>query len=192
MRVLESQQLLARLYTDRSARAEYVTDPVGFVNKHRAEHSIAQLNAGQLLFFARSLLDKRAHEVRKLLPITAEVLGGDFFDKFKEYAATCLPAGPKKHAADAMAFCKSLVVGGGDLLTDAVRFEHASLGMRHRLVLQGTNPVICRTRVRRLPWVKLLRLTFELPAIAQGERPRERRTWVLFVAVGAVGGAWYW
>jgi hypothetical protein len=57
---------------------------------------------------AQSLLDKRWHEVRRLLALPKKHQPSNFRNLFLEYAESCWPEGHHRHERDAIAFVDSL------------------------------------------------------------------------------------
>lgn len=66
------------------------------------------LDAGALECQAAALLDKRRHEVARLLPRTFGRLGCRGVALFLDYARTAWPEGHDRHAVDALGFCLHL------------------------------------------------------------------------------------
>ena len=112
MGLVEIQRTLARLYTDAALRERFRDDPVGVGRElglsDEEARELARLPAQKVDSFADSLRAKRFLEVSKLLPMTNRVLGPEFAEHFKAYAATHAPAGIKKHLGDACAFASYL------------------------------------------------------------------------------------
>lgn len=213
----ETQDLLARLYVDPALLSGFLTDRASFVSRHGGlADAVAEIDGEQLEFFARSLIRKRANEVRKLLPMTSCALDGEFDEQFIRFAATSVPSGHKKHAADALAFSRYLTEGPAGLGTprsprgksralskanlagEAARFELLRLSMRLRLVRNRANPSVIRVALRRWPWIRLARFSAELTTLIEGgdrarraEKRSERLT-VLFISFWGFGGVWYW
>lgn len=108
MGLAETQKALARIYTDSDLRERFFADPqtvgqqLGLASDESAR--LAQIPAEQAAYFAASLLNKRIHEVAKLLPLSARLLGQQFRKLFREYAQTNVPSGTKKHSEDAVGF----------------------------------------------------------------------------------------
>jgi hypothetical protein len=113
MGLAETQQFLAKLYTNSELRTDFFTNPeiacvemglsLGDVEKLR------KLSAAEINIFANSLKWKRLGEVRELLPRTARVLGKNFTALFWQYAENYLPQGIKKHREDAIAFANFII-----------------------------------------------------------------------------------
>ena len=199
MSVLEVQQLLARLYTEPRLLEEYLADPDGFAFKYATGEPefLRQIDRTQLEFFAVSLRSKRAGEVKKLLPMTVQVLGDKFGDEFERYASTAIPSGEKKHLADSMAFCEHLIACAGILdrfTVEAASFELLDYRVRFNLKREGEAPVVVQAEHGRRPWFSLNRFVSSLSALSgdedpdQGKRPRL----VLFARLPGLRGVWYW
>lgn len=58
---------------------------------------------------ANTLLNKRWHEIRRLVPLTIESLGKEAHDLFRFYATKDWPIGHRRHPADALRFMQFLV-----------------------------------------------------------------------------------
>jgi hypothetical protein len=108
MGLAETQNALARIYTDNALRERFFADPqtVGLELGLRSDEAeqLARISAQKAAHFAASLLNKRIHEVAKLLPLSSRLLGQQFRKLFRDYAATHLPVGAKKHLEDAIGF----------------------------------------------------------------------------------------
>ncbi len=132
MGLIETQALLARLFTDAQARAEFFADPGASarrfgLNSEEAA-SLARLDRRQLDDFARSLLGKRALDARKALPLTARALG-ESLDPLL-IAALAGPPGTRRTHGDAAALVRALVARQDDArpwLGDLARYEFAFL-----------------------------------------------------------------
>ena len=92
----------------------------------------------QVEAFARSLVRKRALEVRSCLPRTAEALGADFIAEFGRYAAEHPVQGAKKHAVDALAFARNLDARAPAWIAELARYEAAwvEMGLGRKLLLR--------------------------------------------------------
>ncbi|MDQ3814114.1 MAG: hypothetical protein M3347_09200 [Armatimonadota bacterium] len=112
MGLAQTQQLLARLYTDTPLRERFFADP----RQVGAELGLTSADVQQMLalseqevnFFAASLQSKRRNEVGKLLPLTSRALGDRFAALFRHYADAHVPQGLKKHRDDAVEFAAFL------------------------------------------------------------------------------------
>jgi hypothetical protein len=109
---MRTQEILARLYTEAGLRERFFADPRSVAKELRLTEAelqlLMRLPAAQVDFFARSLTHKRAREVSKLLPVTAQVLGKSFDAIFFRFAETYQPCGIKKHFDDALTFARFL------------------------------------------------------------------------------------
>ena len=135
MALAQTQALLARLFTDAAARRAFFTDPAGYGRASglsAAEaRTFAGLDKGEVVAFARSLLGKRALDVRKVLPLTARALGARFDALLLEALEGPLP--PGRHRADAAALARHLTAKRdadppwvGDLARYELAFVEAS------------------------------------------------------------------
>jgi len=201
MSALEAQNLLARLYTDEALLREFLLDRESFCSKRAGEMAdfFREIDGRQLEFFADSLRHKRMHEVEKLIPMTASALGEKFHDEFHCHSERVIASGEKKHLADAMAFCERLMEKACEvdlLAREAARYESLKLSAHFRLLCEGAHPVICRAVHARRWTLRLLRLAYELPAVAETEHVREgarkRRTVILLARLPGLSGIWYW
>ncbi|MBD2743120.1 hypothetical protein [Coleofasciculus sp. FACHB-1120] len=108
MGLAQTQQILAKLYTNTLLRERFFANPQAVgeefgLSSDESQH-LAKLSAQQVNLFASSLKRKRLGEVRELLPLTQRVLGKSFAELFWRYAETHVPGGIKKHLEDAIAF----------------------------------------------------------------------------------------
>jgi hypothetical protein len=197
MHDIESQRLLARLYTDPGLLSEFLTGRERFVASYGGTNAcfLAGIDTAALEYFAGSLVQKRRREVEKLLPWTSYALGEKFESEFRRYAAACLPGGIKKHAADAMAFCRFLRKSPIDVAAkEAAKMEFMALALRFRLVIRRGQVKKCRVTARRT-FARLLRFKYDLVARMDErprEGPRERSTIALFLRLPGIRGIWYW
>ncbi|GAC1450844.1 MAG: hypothetical protein PVSMB8_10120 [Vulcanimicrobiaceae bacterium] len=94
------QIAFARIATDATARARFACDP-------NAEcEALAALEPRYVEYVARSLVEKRLHEVRRLLPHAAREPG--FAARFRTFARDHACGGAGRHRADALAFARVL------------------------------------------------------------------------------------
>ena len=133
MSLLETQNFLARLYTDESLRQRFLAQPekVGRENRLSVAEitELAEILPQELHFFADSLFWKRLREVEKLLPQTRRILGEDFAAHFREFSQNFLPDSVKKHLEDAIRFSDYLRKRNlqQDWLKDLIKFEKENL-----------------------------------------------------------------
>ncbi len=127
------QQVLAQLYTSTSLREGFFHSPQAVGQELGLTvdevQLLTQLSRKQVDFFAHSLKGKRLGEIRKLLPLTQQSLGGDFAQLFWRYGETYSPTGIKKHWQDALNFC-TFMEGEDTVLPwvlDVIRYEKAGL-----------------------------------------------------------------
>ena len=129
MGLVQTQQVLAQLYTNSELRKRFFDNPqtvgaeLGLSDEKTQQ--LAEISAQQVNIFANSLKWKRLGEVRELLPRTARVLGKNFNDLFWRYAETHIPQGIKKHREDAIAFANFIQQQeiDPDWLSDLVCYE---------------------------------------------------------------------
>ena len=133
MGLQEQQNFFAKLYTDPDFRIAFMADPLaigsaGGLTESESEDIVA-VSADEIEAFADSLFWKRLHEVEKLLPITACVLGVEFRKHFRTFAIAFNPTSVKKHLDDAVEFCRFLRQDPGIMpaARDAARLEGAKL-----------------------------------------------------------------
>ena len=134
------------------------------VGVEASERSPAELPLDQVESFARSLLRKRAAEVRGLLPRTAAALGESFGARFQEYARGRATIGPHRHCDDALGFAHALLADTPPAIVDLARYEAAwiqlRLGKRLRLCsfrYTVDEPELTPTPTRSRIWVLWLR-----------------------------------
>jgi len=131
MSLLETQNFLARVYTDENLRREFLSAPerTGRENNLSEKEIIelAKILPAELNLFAESLFCKRLREVEKLLPLTKQVLAQEFEIYFREFAGGFLPATVKKHLEDAIQFAEFLQIKEEGWTKDLAKFERAKL-----------------------------------------------------------------
>jgi hypothetical protein len=112
MSLINLQQTLARIYTDSKLRDDFLTNPDVVGNSLGLNcqeiQQLSNLSRQQVNLFANSLKRKRLGKIRKLLPLTNEILGKEFDRLFFKFSETYLPTGDKKHLLDSIAFSKFL------------------------------------------------------------------------------------
>ncbi len=129
MGLMQTQALLARLFTDADLRRAFFDDPQrtlrGFDLSEDEATALAALDKGEVEEFARCLLGKRALDARKVLPLTAKALGPDFDRLSRE--AIVGPPPPGRHRADAAALARLLTSRklSPGWIGDLARFEMA-------------------------------------------------------------------
>lgn len=106
----KAQAFLARLFTDSNLRRSYIARPAetaaDFGLSEVQAAALAMLDRREVEDFARSLLGKRALDVRKILPLTARALGAEFEGYFFE-SIDDRPA-PQRSRADAASLARRL------------------------------------------------------------------------------------
>ena len=131
MSLVETQNFLARIYTDENLRREFLSAPERTGRENNlSEKEIAELTEvlpAELNSFAESLFYKRLREVEKLLPLTKQVLAEDFEIYFREFAGGFLPVTVKKHLADAIQFAEFLQDREKNWKKDLAKYEQAKL-----------------------------------------------------------------
>jgi hypothetical protein len=101
--------VLGRLLADPALRAELRRDPGAVARALDADAAaLHEIEIDDLERQAETLLDKRFHEVAKLLPLTVAGLGAAAPEVFREHALGHWPEGHRRHAADASAFGRFL------------------------------------------------------------------------------------
>ncbi|MGJ0509689.1 MAG: hypothetical protein ACR652_21700 [Methylocystis sp.] len=129
MGLSQTQALLARLFTDATARRAFFANPeataMGLGLDAAEARTLARLDRREVESFARSLLGKRALDARKATPLTARALG-DAFDPLLFEAIEGAPA-PDRHRADAAALAALLASRAGEppWIGDLARYEMA-------------------------------------------------------------------
>lgn len=106
---LEQQQaVLARLLTDTAFRQRWLQNPseldpsTGLSPDE--QHLLSSLPAELLTYQAQALLNKRRHELHKLLPLTFRGLGEKALALHTLFAETYLPQGLTPHRTEALHF----------------------------------------------------------------------------------------
>lgn len=145
MSLLETQNFLARLYTENKLRRNFLAEP----EKVGRENGLSKTEIEELLdifheeleFFAESLFYKRLREVEKFLPLTKNVSGENFEKCFRAFADSYLPSGVQRHLEDAVEFCAFLQKSKSvsDVEKNTAKFEQAKLefyGFEKRLVIR--------------------------------------------------------
>lgn len=105
----DAATVLGRLLADPALRASLRRDPASVARTLDADPGmLADLDLDGLEQQAQGLVDKRFHEVAKLLPLTIAGLGASAAAVFAEHAAAFWPEGHRRHAHDADAFGRFL------------------------------------------------------------------------------------
>ena len=111
MELARRQAALARLAVDADLRSRFFESPRKAAGGLDVTPEEAQELAEQvegLPQFARSLLNKRLGEVRRLLPQAAELAGKRFDEEFRRFAERNPPRGVHRHQRDALALADRL------------------------------------------------------------------------------------
>ena len=127
MNLKAEQDLLARLYTDRKLREEFVDKASDDADRAR---ELAAAASDEVKWFAESLVTKRLREVEKLLPLTRQRIGSQEFEKrFRAFADKFSPTTVKKHLEDALGFADELISDNTleRIVRDLSRFESRKL-----------------------------------------------------------------
>lgn len=129
MEMKSYQGQLAKLYTNESFRNTFFADRekviAGLSLRETEAMQLMQLSKEQVEDFAKSLLHKRAGEVRALLPNSRKAIGGEFDKLFFSYAASLTVNGVHKHQQDAVQFAGFLLerFNTNEFLRDLIRYE---------------------------------------------------------------------
>jgi len=112
MGLAEIQSVLARLYVDPTLRDRFFADSaaVGAELGLDAEEArgLACVSRRQVEQFAAALRRKRRDQVRRVVPLTAQAMGGRFTEFFERYARESPPRGSRPDLDDAVAFVEAL------------------------------------------------------------------------------------
>jgi hypothetical protein len=105
----DAATVLGRLLADPAARAMLRRDPLLAAGALDADPALLEsLDLDGLEEQARGLVEKRFHEVAKLLPWTVAGLGPEAPAVFARHAAAFWPEGHRRHALDAESFARFL------------------------------------------------------------------------------------
>lgn len=137
MSLADDQKLLTLLLTNQHLLEEFLHDPVGAAENagfpRESALRLAQIPPEQLRGSGRSLIQKRASAVAKILSQTHKALGHEEFQRrFREYAENDWPKGSKRHRDDAIGFGGFLHREGQEIpswIRDLVRWETAVLAV---------------------------------------------------------------
>jgi hypothetical protein len=116
------QQILARLVTEPDLRDRFLDDPVKAADTQGWDAELARalstISGSGLRHYGDALLNKRAREAARCLPLTCRALGyARFCALFRDHAAGTTTQGPRRHRDDAMAFAAALRRGLSDVST---------------------------------------------------------------------------
>lgn len=133
MSLVETQNFLARIYTDENLRRAFLRAPEQIGREHDLTGAeiaeIIEIFPSEIKTFAETLFYKRLRETEKLLPLTRQNLGAEFEKVFRQFANTFNPQTIKKHLEDAFRFadylqnCRTV----SDLAKNTAKFERAKL-----------------------------------------------------------------
>ena len=195
MGLAEVQGALARLYIDPKLRDRFFDDPsvVGAELSLSAEEaqSLATIPRRQVELFADSLRHKRLDQVRRVIPIAAEAIGGRRFSAlFDRHATDSPPRGSKADLVDAVGFVEALrhwvYPVDPAWAVDLARYELA-----WRQAVRGTRTPI--TRIFRFPVAELARGRHPGPVapratLALWWKPTRRgRVWHVVISMPRMG-----
>ncbi len=133
MSLLETQNFLARIYTDENLRIEFLSAPEEIGRQNALSEpeivEILEIFHDEINAFAESLIWKRLREVEKLLPLTRRRLNTEFEKHFREFAPTFNSRSVKKHLEDALNFTNYLQTAKtvSDIVKNTVKYECAKL-----------------------------------------------------------------
>jgi len=133
MSLLDTQNFLAKIYTDENLRREFLAAPekIGRENdlSEREIAELAEVFPDELNSFADSLFWKRLREVEKLLPLTRAQMNQEFERHFREFSRNFNSQSIKKHLDDALRFCDYLRANEIISATgkNAAKYEQAKL-----------------------------------------------------------------
>jgi hypothetical protein len=188
MGLAEIQSVLARLYVDPTLRDRFFADSaaVGAELGLDAEESrgLSCISRRQVEQFADALRHKRRDQVRRVVPLAAQAMGGRFTEFFERYARESSPRGSRPDLDDAVAFVEALSRWTCQVeplwVSDLARYELAwRLAMR-----AGRLPIL---RAFRFPVEQLARggkVVTPRATLAIWWRPTQRgRLWHLVVPI---------
>ena len=133
MGLLEQQNFLARIFTDEDLRSSFGEDPEETGTEYGLNSADVTALKGiifaDLDFFCDSLIGKRLREVRKMLPLTAQLMQNQFEHVFRIFADQFHSGSTNKHFADAVQFCRFLQSQSFEnaLFKDTAKFEKTKL-----------------------------------------------------------------
>ena len=152
MNLQKQQDLLARLYTENKFRSEFLRKPATYaemigVSPEEAA-ALATVAAGEVAWFAESLVSKRLREVRKMLPMTEQEMGSkEFARSFRLFSDQFSPTSVKKHLEDSLAFAAALIKDPtldnserGIVRFESCRLRHNSLSKLFSFCLLRSDP----------------------------------------------------
>src|SRR5215204_5066023 len=101
MGLKQQQDLLARLYTDEAVRKRFREGPTAVAKEFGLSvdesNDLSEITSAEIGWFADSLYWKRLREVKKLLPVSTELIGEKMGPLFRDFSAGFNPISVKKH-----------------------------------------------------------------------------------------------
>jgi len=111
MNFQKRQSFLAQLYTNSILRENFFQNPQRISQEYALDSVFCQELLSQevaIRFFAQSLLNKRLHILKQLLPKISPILP-NLKEIFEKYAQKPLPAASQKYVLDAYLFCEFIL-----------------------------------------------------------------------------------
>lgn len=201
MRLAELQNLVVALYLSSDERAAWARDPDAVACAYGVDAdgmaALGGVPLADLEFYARSLLAKRRKEAAALLPLAAAAAGDAFGRRFHRYAATCVPAGPKLHVADLLAFARSVAHDPASMASqtlDVLRYEVMPWELNFQLeeetvMLRASGARLRVVRARRAGGVRwrIVRFGSRVPALVRALSMRPPRRPPAHERIASVG-----
>lgn len=164
---------VGRLLSCKDLRKSFVKDPealaleLGVDEDERAY--FIDIDIGQLEAQAKTLVSKRFHEIKKLLPETTCRLGDKAYEYFIDYSEQYWPDGSNRHTLDACTFIKYLRSTKVNICKEEYnrlifKSRHKKLtvsfltSVKIRGQLRSALQIICRFSSRRYEWYLYLSL----------------------------------
>ncbi len=127
------QVFLAKLYTDSAFRQRFWEQPQTLAEAHGIDKETAEKirQIPHFQFFSESLVNKRLHIVRQLMPLSSEVLGEKYATLFREFAPTFQTSETQPYQIEAWAFSQFILKKNTEKLflsllqKDILHFEQA-------------------------------------------------------------------
>lgn len=138
MAPIDFTSAFARLLCDAALREAFARDPVETSARLGVDEpgrsSFLALNPADLEAQANALLEKRFHEVSRLIPDTMTRLGSGARERFGAFAKISWPTGHQRHLIDALRFLESL---DAEVASDAERHWLTFALGRRRLAIHA-------------------------------------------------------